>query len=231
MLYLTTFMKYHSVLIIQFLLFHLSIFGQDAEAKHPFNFYIGIQTRVTPIYPKGFPDFVTVPDRNIFEQPNKYLSGPSLLYRIEKDLNNSFDISFSHALRYDFLYQTFPFNSQPFLGFRPVVKKALISDVYLDGEKKIVLNNSTLKIGIGLAMLGFGSSYLLTQRFTDNNNQSFYITSKEDFIFPAVTTAVGWQKKDFSATLKIGFAWYDPTLLKRPFLFPELKVQYKLFSF
>lgn len=224
-------MNYSVLLIIPLLLSHLSVLGQDAEGKHPFNFYIGIQTRVTPIYPKGIPDFIAVPDRNIFEQPNKYLSGPSLLYRIEKDLNNSFDIAFSHALRYDFLYQTLPFNNQPFSGFRPVIKKSFISDLYLDVERKIALNSSTLTAGLGFAMLGFGSSYLLTQRFTDNNNQSFYITSKEDFIFPAITTTFGWQKANFNASLKIGYAWYDPTLYKTPFLFPELKVRYKLFSF
>lgn len=228
---LTIFMK-HFILFITFLLpLHLPVFAQDSENEHLFNFYLGIQTRVTPIYPKGIPDFISLPDRNIIEVPDKYLSGPSILYRIERRINSSLDISFSHALRYDFLYKTFPFNSQPFIGFKQVVKRSLISDLYLDGEKKFPLNTSTFKVGIGLAILGLGSDYILTQRFTDYNNQSFYVSSKENFIFPAVSATFGWQKNKLTASMKMGYAWYNPTWYKTPFIFPELKIQYNLFSF
>lgn len=222
----------HLIFFITFLLpLHLLVFAQDSENKHLFNFYLGVQTRVTPIYAKRIPDFISVPDRNIFEQPNRYLSGPSILYRIERLINSSFDISFSHALRYDFLYTTFPFNSQPFIGFKQIVKRSFISDLYIDAEKKLPLKTSTFKVGIGLAVLGLGSGYILTQRFTDYNNQSIYISSKEDFVFTAVTATFGWQKNRLNASLKMGYAWYDPTWYKTPFLFPELKIQYNLFSF
>lgn len=208
------------------------LFSQDEHIANPkFNFHIGLQTRVTPIYVKKYPGFITVPDRNIFEQPDRHLSGPSVLYKIERQLNNSFSMSFSQAMRYDFLHTTLPFNSQPFRGFRSVVQKSFISDFYLDGEKAFSLNNSKLNLGLGLGILGLGSDYILTQRFADNNNQSFYISSKEDFVFPAVTAIIGWQKNKFSTSLKMGYAWDNPTLFKRPFLFPELRVQYNMFSF
>lgn len=224
-------MKHFILIIIIFLQCDLPVFAQDSDNEKLFNFYLGIQTRVTPIYPKGVPNSISVPDRNIFEQPNRYLSGPSILYRIERLINSGLDISFSHALRYDFMYTTLPFNNQPSIGFKEVVKRSFISDLYIDGEKKLSLNTSTFKVGIGLAILGLGSNYILTQRFADNNNQSFYVSSKEDFIFPALTATFGWQKNRLNTSLKMGYAWYDPTLFETPFLFPELKIQYNLFSF
>lgn len=199
------------------------------ESRH-LRFYLGVQTRITPIYPEGVPGGVRVSDRNIWEQPDKHLSGPSVVYTFEKLLEDDWSVSFSHAIRYDFLYQTLPFNTQPLQGFRPDVKRAVMNDLYIDAYKAIALNKSALKLGAGLALCGLGSGYLLTQRFVDNSNQSIYITSKEDFIFPAITAHFGWQKNRFGTSLQAGYAWHNPTLFGIPFLFPELKVQYRLFS-
>lgn len=209
----------------------LALAQDEVEEKQQFKFHLGLQTRVTPIYVKGYPNAVFVTDRNIWETPDRYLSGPSVLYKIERKTNSSWSVSFSQAIRYDFLYRTLPYNNQPIQPFKIQTKRAVITDFYLDGETAIPLRNSHINVGAGLALCGIGSGYLLTQRFVDNNNQSFYITSKEDFVFPAITASVGWQKNKLSALLKMGYAWYNPTLFHVPFLFPELKVQYQLFSF
>lgn len=181
--------------------------AQDAESESKqFTFHLGAQTRITPIYPKGYPVFIDVTDRNIWEQPDMHLSGPSVFYKVEGKISDSRSISFSQAIRYDFLYQTFRFNTQPFNGVGSVDKRAAVTDFYLDGESRIPLRNSYVKVGAGLALCGVGSGYLLTQRFVDNNGESVYITSKENFVFPAVTGSFGWQKNRFEATLKMGYA-------------------------
>ena len=223
-------MKYLIIILFQFLYLHG--LSQTSEDKHGiFNFNIGVQTRITPIYLKHVPDFITFSDRNTFEQPDQYLSGPSLSYKIERPINDKFSVSFSHAIRYDFLYLTFTFNNQPVQGFQQRTKRAVISDFYLDGGYHITLPTSELKVSLGLALCGIGSGYLLTERYVDFRSQSFYVTSKEDFIFPALTTAIEWKKNNFSAQLRMGYCWNNPTLFKTPFLFPELAIQYQLFSF
>lgn len=208
------------------------IFAQDFNTEDAkFNFYIGIQTRVTPIYLKHVPDFITVQDRNIWEEPDKHLSGPSLIYKIGKQISSSYNVGFSHAIRQDFLYQTFTFNNQPIQGFRQETNRAIINDFYLQVNRIISLSSSKIELGFGLAICGIGSGYILTQRFVDNNNQSLYVSSKENFQFTAATFNINWQNDKLNAGLRMGYCWRNPTLFKTPFLFPELGIQYQLFSF
>ena len=208
------------------------IFSQNSSPDNSkFNFYLGMQTRVTPIYTKHVADLIIVQDRNIMESPDRHLSGPSLAYKIERQISPSFVVSYSHAIRYDFLYQTFTFNNQPVQGFRQQTRKTIVNDLYLDAGYIIQLSTSEIKVGAGLAVCGIGTGYLLTQRFLDNNNQSFYISSKENFQFPAASFNINWKKGKLHTMLRMGYCWSNPTLFKESFLFPELGVQYQLFSF
>lgn len=221
------YMRYLIIILLQF----LYLFGicQTSEETQPkFAISIGAQTRITPIYLKRLPDLIIVSDRNTFEQPDQYLSGPSLVYKIERSLNEKFSVSFSHAIKYHFLYLTFTFNNQRIQGFHQETKRAVISDFYLDGGYMI---SPKFKLSLGVALCGIGSDYLLTQRFPDNNNQSIYVTSKENFIFPAITSSIGWKKNNFLVQLRMGYCWNNPTEFKTPFLFLELGIQYQLFSF
>jgi hypothetical protein len=225
-------MKYIALIISIVISSFQPLFSQEKnESIQKFRFFLGVQTRVTPIYPKGLSDVITVQDRNIWEQPDKHLSGPSLIWGIERSIDDSYNFSFTQAVRYDFIYQTQPYRNQPYAGFQQQSQRAIVSDIYLDVFRNFKLNNSEFQMGAGFAICGLGTGYLLTQRFLDNNNQSFFITSKEDFLFPAVTATFGWQKNKFNAALRMGYAWNNPTLFKTAFIFPEIKLHYNIFSF
>lgn len=210
-------------------------FCQNTEdEKLPFHFTIGTQIRVTPIYLKRIPDFfIGLPARNVWEQPDMHLSGTfAFVYSIEKEIPNSLSIKFLQSVRYGLLYWTqtltTPSPSNPFIREE---KKSIISDIYFDIFKRYSLRSSVLKFGLGISFNGFGTSYTLTQRFVDNNNQSFYVSSKENFQFPSASFSINWQKGKFNTGLRMAYCWSNPTLFKERFLFPEIGIQYQLFSF
>src|SRR5687768_1355393 len=108
-------MKY-IFLIITFTFSLKSLYSQEDRAVNPFKFYLGAQTRVTPIHVNKIPDYIIVPDRNVLEQPHKHLSGPSLVYSLARDIQNNFEIVFSQAIRYDYLYESLFFSNQNITG-------------------------------------------------------------------------------------------------------------------
>ncbi len=219
--------------LLVLLLSPIFIFGQDTVSDLPFYFSAGAQMRVTPIYLKKVPDYNITSETNVQEQPDEYLSGTVCFhYSIEKKLVNSFSAKFSHSIRYGTLYWTLNFTSlSPNQNFQREIKKAFISDLYFDIQKEYQLNSSSLKFGLGLIMAGLGTNYIMTERFTSTSGQNFYINSRKNFQFPAASLTINWQKNRFDAWLRMGYCRHNPTIFEKPFLFPELGIEYRLFSF
>jgi hypothetical protein len=220
-------------LLFILLLFPIYIFGQDTESDLPFYFSAGAQMRVTPIYLKKVPDYIITSETNVHEQPDEYLSGTVCFhYSIEKKLVNSFSVKFSHSIRYGTVYRTLNFTSlSPNQYVKPDIRKAFISDLYFDIQKEYQLNSSSLKFGLGVIMAGLGTSYTITERFVGASGQNFYLNSRKNFQFTAASLTIDWQKNRFDAWLRIGYCKNNTTIFKIPFLFPELGIEYRLFSF
>ena len=179
----------------------------------------GAKTRITPIYLKKIPD-VIYPGRpiGVLEQPDRHLSGPGI-HITEKYRNTAlWSFALHQTIRYDYIYQKLPLVLPIPNDFEFTIKQKILFDLYADIAKDISANNPSFRILIGFAICGLNSGY------TDYN-------TKRNFIFPAVTTGLGWKKNKFYTELKMGYCWNNPTLFNTPFLFPEISCQYQLFSF
>lgn len=193
--------------------------------------FVGTQYRANPLYLKKIPDVITVRDRNIQEQPDKHLSGISLVWGYERKLPSSLYFAITYSVRYRLLYQTIPFNNQSTSSFQQKTKKSLISDIYAEFGKIIEFRKSKLSTSLGIGLCGLGTGYPLTQRYMNSNNESYYITTSENFIYPTTTVGTTWQKKKLSSFLRIGYCLKNPTFFATEFIFLELGAKYNILNF
>ena len=223
-------MKKSCLITLLFLFLICKAWSQDASESLKTYFSIGIKTRVTPIYLPNIPTVISVNESNVQEQPDMHLSGPSLLLSIDKELPKEFILSFSTAIRYDFLYNNLPYNVQNAVELRRKTYKAMVTDLYLDIIKRQQYEKAELRFGAGLALCGIGSGFTQTYRYLNTvSNTSFFVPVQRNFLFPAATASIAWKKNKFLTELKMGYCWSNPTLFKNNFLFPELKAQWQLF--
>lgn len=215
---------------IFFLLLFFNSYAQEEKNEKTVDVLIGAKTRITPIYLKQVPDVIHLGSVDDLEQPNRHLCGPGLQIS-ETKRAGKFKFSLHQVIRYDYIYQKMPLESPTPNGFNYEVKRKMIFDLYGDISRMITGEKATLSFSLGAAICGLNSGYTETQRvyqtptsYTDNKKE-------KNFVFPAIIAGAGWQKKKFIAELKFGYCWNDPTLYNTPFIFPELSIQYQLFSF
>jgi hypothetical protein len=222
-------MKIIHLLIL--LTYSLNAFDQELENKSSLSILIGAKTRITPIYLGEVPDAFHGGSTDILERPDKHLSGPGIHITERYETSRTWSFALHQTVRYDYIYQKIPLVFPIPSGFEFTIKQKLLFDIYTDFAKDIPARNHSFRIFIGLAICGLNSGYTETSRvYYDPNNYTDYYT-KRNFIFPAVTTGLGWQKNRLYAELKIGYCWDNPTLFDTPFLFPEISCQYQIFKF
>lgn len=100
----------------------------------------------------------------------------------------------------------------------------MIYDLYFDVEKLIEKHKHYIRLTGGVAVCGLNTSY--TQNILYNFSPPLVTQKRKDFIFPAVTAGIGFQKGPLYGKLKVGYCWNDPRLYNTPFLFPEISLQY-----
>jgi hypothetical protein len=236
------FLKKEAVIVLKarelFIVFLLLMFNQlswaQSEEKNNkgIEIFAGVKTRVTPIYIDKVPDFIRfVGFYNVFEQPDKHLSGPGINLIEKVRINNKWIFSLNQTIRYDYIYQRMPLVNPTPDGFDYRIGKKIIIDLYADFSKRITLSKPsffTLMAGIGIC--GLNSGFYQTRRLYQTQTDYVDYITKRNFIFPAVSTGLGWQKNRIYAELKIGYCWNNPTLFNTPFIFPEVSLQYKLFK-
>lgn len=220
--------------IIVFILTSLSagsLFSQDDNQNtRSFQFCIGFETRVTPVYLKRIPDVIGTPDQNILEEPDAYLSGPAFFYSLEKFFSNVGSIAFSQQVRYDMIYKSLPLNNQqPGQYFTNEERKTVITDLYLDVFRTFKAGRSKLKAAIGIGIGGLGTKYLVTHRFLSYSNQDIYITTQKNFVYPLLSAGILWSRGNFGSHLKMVYVWDNPTLYDIRFLQPQAGISYRIF--
>jgi hypothetical protein len=112
--------------------------------------------------------------------------------------------------------------------FKYEIKRRVVLDCYLDASKIIVKKNYDLSILAGIALCGLNTNY--SQITALGNGPYTYEKMNKNFVFPAITTGVGMQRGPVYAEIKLGYCWNDPRLINTPFLFPEISINYELFS-
>lgn len=218
-----------SILLIILLTLSFQAFGQELEKKPSVSILIGAKTRVTPIYLKRIPDAIYVGSIDILQQPDKHLSGPGIHISEKYMKGIRWSLAFHQTIRRDYIYRKMPL-AAPEPGVEYNVKQKILFDIYTDVARDIPANNSSFRILIGLGICGLNSGYIETRRVSQSSTTYTDYYTKKNFIFPATTAGVGWQKNKFYAELKIGYCSDNPTLFKTPFLFPEISCQYQLFN-
>jgi len=192
---------------------------------------MGAEVRVTPIYFKPPPNFIITSDRNILPQEGDHLSGLAFIYSLEKDFSESWSVSFTQQIRYDFLYAPLNLNVQqwPDPYFRTDYKYALMTDLRIDVLRNL---SSNWKAGLGVGVGGLGSSYLLTEAFRDDFGGYLLITTEQDYTHPFVSATLSWQSSKLQAHLRANYTKHFPGFFHgKEFIQPVLGVQYRLFSF
>lgn len=218
-------MKFLTILLLSF--HYCSSFAQY-EVNERFSFLSGLKIRVTPVYLKHVPDFVHMPLVSDLEQPDKHLSGPGLELTQRLALGTNYSLAIHQIIRYDYMYQTMSLENPAPPDFNYEIKKKMLYDFYLDIARNINARSSFWRIFLGAAVCGLNSKYIETIR--TSITPPAYKERKKDFIFSAATAGVGWQKKKFYTELKFGYCWNNPTFFDTPFIFPEISLQYQIFS-
>jgi len=190
----------------------------------------GMKTRITPIYLKHVPDVIHLGNIDILEQPGKHLAGPGLAISVRKKLGTKYSFSVQPVLRYDYIYQRLPLVFPEPASFDYKIKRKLLFDLYADVAKILPARNSSYRFSFGFALCSINSGYIETHRIYQSPANYTDFERKKNFIFPAVTVGLGWQKNKIYTELKFGYCWNDPTLYDTPFIFPEISLQYQIFS-
>jgi hypothetical protein len=216
-------MKLHITLLLS--LFSYSSYAQN-EADGRFSFLGGLKTRVTPIYVKHVPDFVFTPLLSDLEQPDMHLSGPGLELTERVALGTNYSLAIHQVVRYDYMYQTISLDDPPPPDFNYKKNRRVIYDFYFDIARNIAAKKSFWRFFLGAAVCGLNTKYIETIR--TSITPPAYKERKKDFIFPAATTGIEWQKRKFYTELKFGYCWNNPTFFDTPFIFPEISLQYQI---
>ena len=217
-------MKFLAILLLS--LSSYSLYAQN-EANGRFSFLGGLKTRVTPIYLKQIPDFVHMPLVSDLEQPDMHLSGPGLELTEKVALGTNYSLAIHQVIRYDYMYQTMSLENPPPPDFNYKKNRRVIYDFYFDIARNIAAKKSFWRFFLGAAVCGLNTKYIETIR--TSITPPAYKERKKDFIFPAATTGIGWQKRKFYTELKFGYCWNNPTFFDTPFIFPEISLQYQIF--
>jgi len=204
--------------------------AQEKEMSNTFS--IGIQTRVTPIYFIKETGDGIVPNSYILSQADQHYSGPGVIFGWQKQVNPHLEFSINPTIRYDYLYDVKGFDSQAFQDLHQRKKRSFVLDTYADVKYLWSSEKTRKSIGIGLAMCGIGTGYIREQLVL-LDNETYAVSTREDYQFPAVYLTSGLKFKDrFFTELKLGFCWQNPDLVSQnKFLFPEIRVSYDLFKF
>lgn len=215
-------------IILISLFIYTNSFGQNSSADiGTVNFLFGLKSRITPIYLERIPDFIHLPNIDVLEQPDMYLSGPGLSLTEKLNLRNNWSVNLNQTIRYDYIYQRLPLEFPTSNNFKYVIGKKIIFDFYADLEKIIPSKRkSYFSILIGGAICGLNSDFTQTLRVYTSQTTYFDFPTKKDFIFPAISSSLGWTLNDIYCELKFGYCWNNPTLYDKPFIFPEINVQY-----
>src|SRR5258705_2264134 len=100
------------------------------------------------------------------------------------------------------MYQTIYFDDPPPPDFNYKKNRRVIYDFYFDIARNITARNSFWRIFLGTAVCGLNTKYIETIR--TSITPPAYKERKKDFIFPAATTGIGWQKWKIYAELQFG---------------------------
>jgi hypothetical protein len=196
------------------------------KANGHFSFLGGLKTRVNPIYLNPIPDLVHMPLVSDLEQPDKHLSGPGLEFTERFNLRIKYSLAIHQVIRYDYMYQTMSLDDPTPPDFNYEKKRRVLYDFYFDITRNITARNSFWRIFLGAAVCGLNTKYIETIRTSITPPE--YKERKKDFIFPAATAGLGWQKRKFYTELKFGYCWNNPTFIDIPFVFPEISLQYQI---
>jgi len=208
---------------------YADVSGQQlSRTNKPVSVYIGVHTRVTPIYLEpGWEGFqIGYPDKS--EQPDYHLSGPGLLISEKKELSRKLVFSLHQVIRYDFLYQRMPMDLVIPPDFNYSIKRKWIFDLAAELSHRFPRRKSVLLLSIGAGLNGINTGFRETRRFYQSPSSYTEKETRKNFLFPSLSTGFGWQKKNLIAQLKFGYCWNNPTYFASPFLYPELSVGYRL---
>lgn len=205
--------------------------AQEIESKKNI-FSIGAQTRITPIYQLKNPTSGTIPNSNLLTQADKHYSGPGIILSWQSKLNNNLEFSFSPCIRWDYLYDVVGFAGQQDPQYSFKTKNSFILDTYMDFKYLWQGERTRKSVGIGLALCGVGTGYIMNQIAVIDNNP-YVISTREDFLFPAIYATAGLKfSNKLFCEIKMGYCWSNPDfIIKDKFFFPEIRVSYDLFDF
>ena len=222
-------MKLHPLLLL--ICLYADVSGQQLSSTNKqVSVYIGAHTRVTPIYLEpvweGFQ--IGYPDKS--EQPDYHLSGPGLLFCEKKILGRKLVLSLQQVIRHDFLYQRMPMDLVLPPDFSYSIKRKWIIDLAAELNLRFPRRKSVFLISLGAGLNGLNTGYRETRRYYQSPISYTEKETQKNFLFPSLSTGIGWHKKKLLAELKFGYCWDNPTIFESPFLYPELSVGYQLFK-
>lgn len=221
-----------SIILFVFLSFNICVLGQNlTEEIGTVNLYVGAKTRVTPLYIKRVPDFIHIGLIDVFEQPDMHLSGPGFSITERMVLKNNWYVNLNQTIRYDYIYQRLPLVATFPTDFKYTIGKKIIIDLYADLAKRIPSRKSSFfSLLFGFGICGLNTEFNQTIRFYSTQNNYLDYTIRKNFIFPTISSGLGWQWKNLYSELKFGYCWNNPTLYDTPFIFPEVCFQYNFSS-
>ena len=209
-------MKPARLILITLLFLNFSAFAQENEAlrKSSFEFWAGLENRITPIYN---------PDDGIIDSGltpvniDRQLSGTSLslgvAYRI---MPVDITLVFEYAIRYDQIYHETPGSN----GVGKVVK-GLIHDYHFRLFKTFRINKFVLRPGLGYSLLNRGTDYILD----DGSLSGMYTDSAINPFDLSIGTDIGRVSLDLRCYLIS-----ETNYLPAPgfMVLPEIKILYRV---
>lgn len=187
-----------------------------------FDFSLGIEERITPIYPNGaVPGGFAIP---VYYDEQNQITGSSVNSMLGLRLRRfKLSIEFCHTIRYDHIYYESGFNNLSLQanGFTTSKSvKGFLSDYNFCLRKYFEYRNSNPYLMIGFALMNVGSEYALTEQLDSVLGLPVYITSSRNFTFTSLDFAIGMIYKKFDVAIKAYYTgetkYNDPSNLIIP---------------